>query len=136
MSLSAIRSWEPYARSLLRIVAGFTFSLHGYQKMFGLFGGLGGNGAKPPFLSLLWTAGAIETVGGALIILGLFATPVAFILCGEMAVAYFIMHFPKSPWPIMSGGELPVLYCFLFLYFFTAGPGAWSLDNLLRKKSP
>jgi putative oxidoreductase len=136
MSLSAIRSWEPYARSLLRIVAGLTFSLHGYQKMFGFFGGIGGNGAKPPFLSLLWTAGAIETVGGALIILGLFATPVAFILCGEMAVAYFIMHFPKSPWPIMSGGELPVLYCFLFLYFFTAGPGAWSLDNLLRKKSP
>jgi putative oxidoreductase len=136
MSLSTIRSWEPYARSLLRIVAGFTFSLHAYQKMFGLFGGIGGNGAKPPFLSLLWTAGVIETVGGALLILGLFTTPIAFMLSGEMAVAYFIRHFPKSPWPIMSGGELAVLYCFLFLYLFTAGPGAWSLDNLLRKKSP
>jgi putative oxidoreductase len=136
MNLSAIRSWEPYTRSVLRIVAGLTYSLHGYQKMFGLFGGMGGTGAKPPFLSLLWTAGVIETVGGALLILGLFTTPIAFILSGEMAVAYFIRHFPRSPWPIMSGGELAVVYCFLFLYLFTAGPGAWSLDNLLRKKSP
>jgi putative oxidoreductase len=136
MNLSAIRSWEPYTRSVLRIVAGLTYSLHGYQKMFGLFGGIGGNGAKPPFLSLLWTAGVIETVGGALLLLGLFTTPIAFILSGEMAFAYFIRHFPRSPWPIMSGGELAVVYCFLFLYLFTAGPGAWSLDTLLRKKSP
>jgi len=136
MSLSAIRSWEPYARSLLRIVAGLTFSLHGYQKMFGLFGGMGGTGAKPPFLSLLWTAGALETVGGALLILGLFTTPVAFILCGEMAVAYFLRHFPQGFWPVTNKGEPAVLYCFVFLYLFTAGPGAWGLDNLLRKKSP
>jgi putative oxidoreductase len=136
MNLSTIRSWEPYTRSVLRIVAGLTYSLHGYQKMFGFFGGIGGSGAKPPFLSLLWTAGVIESVGGALLILGLFTTPIAFILSGEMAFAYFIRHFPRSPWPIMSGGELAVVYCFLFLYFFTAGPGAWSLDNLLRKKSP
>ena len=133
MSLTAIRSWEPYTRSVLRIVAGLTYSLHGYQKMFGLFGGMGGTGAKPPFLSLLWTAGVIETVGGALLILGLFTTPIAFILSGEMAFAYFIRHFPRSPWPIMSGGELAVVYCFLFLYLFTAGPGAWSLDTLLKK---
>jgi putative oxidoreductase len=136
MSPTAIRSWEPYARSLLRIVAGLTFSLHGYQKVFGLFGGMGGTGAKPPFLSLLWTAGALETVGGALIILGLFTTPVAFILCGEMAVAYFIRHFPRGHLPLTNGGEPAVLYCFLFFYLFTAGPGALSLDNLLRKKSP
>jgi len=110
--------------------------LHGYQKMFGLFGGMGGTGAKPPFLSLLWTAGALETVGGALIILGLFTTPVAFILCGEMAVAYFIRHFPRGHVPLTNGGEPAVLYCFLFFYLFTAGPGALSLDNLLRKKSP
>jgi putative oxidoreductase len=133
MNLTAIRSWEPYTRSVLRIVAGLTYSLHGYQKMFGLFGGMGGTGAKPPFLSLLWTAGVIETVGGALLILGLFTTPIAFILSGEMAFAYFIRHFPRSPWPIMSGGELAVVYCFLFLYLFTAGPGAWSLDTLLKK---
>jgi len=136
MNLTAIRSWEPYARSLLRIVAGFTFSLHGYAKMFGVLGGMGGTGAKAQFLSLLWIAGTLEVVGGALLILGLFTTPVAFILCGEMAVAYFLRHFPKGHWPVTSNGEPAVLYCFLFLYLFTAGPGAWSLDNLLRKKSP
>jgi putative oxidoreductase len=104
--------------------------------MFGLFGGMGGTGAKPPLLSLLWTAGALETVGGALIILGLFTTPVAFILCGEMAVAYFIRHLPRGHVPLTNGGEPAVLYCFFFFYLFTAGPGALSLDNLLRKKSP
>jgi putative oxidoreductase len=131
-----MRSWEPYARSLLRIVVGFTFSLHGFQKLFGVFGGLGGVGAKAPVLSLLWVAAVLETVGGALMIVGLFTVPVAFILCGEMAVAYFIRHFPRSPWPIVSGGELAVLYCFIFLYFVTAGPGPWSLDSRLIKKSP
>jgi len=128
-------SLEPYARFLLRITAGFTFSLHGYQKVFGLFGGMGGSGAKAPFLSLIWTAGALETLGGALLILGLFTGPVAFILCGEMAVAYFMRHFPKSFWPFVNGGELAVLYCFIFLYFFAVGAGPWSLDALLKKKA-
>lgn len=132
---STIRSLEPYARSLLRIVVGFTFSLHGYQKAFAAFGGMGGTGAKAPFLSLMWTAGTLETFGGALILLGLFTSPVAFILCGEMTVAYFIRHLPKGFWPLANGGELAVLYCFIFLYFFTAGAGPWSLDALLRKKS-
>ena len=136
MSLSALRSSEPYARFLLRVVAGFTFSLHGYQKIFGLFGGMGGTGAKAPLFSLLWTAGGLEVVGGALLILGLFTAPVAFILCGEMAVAYFMRHFPLGFWPVTNKGELAVVYCFLFLYLFTAGPGAWSLDNLLKKKLP
>ena len=135
MSPTGIRSWEPYARSLLRIVAGFTFSLHGYQKLFSLLGGMGGTGAKAPTLSIFWAAGCLEVFGGALLILGLFSTPVAFILSGEMAVGYFMMHFPRGPWPIKNGGELAVVYCFLFLYLFTAGPGAWSLDKLLRKKS-
>src|SRR5258708_19489919 len=99
MSPTAIRSWEPYARSLLRIVAGITFSLHGYQKMFGLFGGMGGTGAKPPFLSLLWTAGALETVGGALIVLGLFPTPVAFILSADLSAPYFLTPFPTPTVP-------------------------------------
>jgi putative oxidoreductase len=135
MSLKAIHSWEPYARSVLRIVAGFTFSLHGYAKMFGVLGGLGGTGAKPRFLSLMWAAGALETAGGALIILGLFTVPTAFILCGEMAVGYFMRHFPKGFWPLTNGGELAVVYCFLFLYLFTAGPGAWSLDSFLKRKS-
>jgi putative oxidoreductase len=132
---TAIRSLEPYLRSLLRIVAGLTFSLHGYQKLFALFGGLGASGAKAPFLSLMWVAGTLETFGGVLIILGLFTSPVAFILCGEMAVAYFIRHFPRGVWPLVNGGELAVLYCFIFLYLFAAGAGPWSLDSLLRKKS-
>jgi putative oxidoreductase len=129
----ALNSFQPYARSILRIIAGLTFSMHGYQKLFGAFGGLGGHGAAPKY-SIFWTAGVIETVGGALIILGLFTAPVAFILCGEMAVAYFRAHFPHGFLPIVNGGELAVLYCFMYLYLFTAGPGTLSLDHLLRKK--
>jgi len=126
---------EPHARSFLRIVAGFMFSLHGFQKLFGLFGGIGGSGAHAQVLSLLWVAGLLETFGGALIILGLFTCPVAFILSGEMAVGYFRMHMPRGFWPIQNGGELAALYCFIFLYFFTAGPGPWSFDRWFRKKS-
>src|SRR5580704_17996752 len=116
-----MRSLQPYAHSLLRIAAGFTFSLHGYQKLFGCFGGMGGHAAH--FFSLIWVAGLLETIGGALILLGLGTTAVAFVLCGEMAVAYFMQHSPKGPWPIANGGELAVLYCFLFLFLFTAGAG-------------
>lgn len=125
----AFSSFQPYARSVLRIIAGLTFSMHGYQKLFGAFGG-----HKAEAYSLFWTAGLIESVGGVLIILGLFTTPVAFILCGEMAVAYFKAHFPRGFLPIVNGGELAVLYCFVFLYLFTAGPGNFSLDHVLRKK--
>ena len=132
---SAIHSWEPYARSVLRIVVGLTFSLHGYQKLFGAFGGLGGTGAKVHFFSLLWLAAALEVLGGALLILGFLTVPAAFILCGEMAVAYFMRHFPRGFWPIANGGELAVVYCFVFLYFFTAGAGAWSVDALRGKKA-
>jgi putative oxidoreductase len=126
---------EPYARSLLRIIAGFTFSLHGFQKLFGLFGGLGAAGARAAFPSLAWVAGCLEAFGGLLIILGLLTRPVALILCGEMAVAYFRVHFPRGFWPLRNGGELAVLYCFFYLYFVMAGPGRWSLDAFWRKKS-
>lgn len=124
-------SFEPYALSLLRIVVGFTFSLHGYQKLFGLFGGIG---APVHLASLLGAAGILETVGGALIFLGLYTRPVAFILCGEMAVAYFRQHAPQGLWPISNGGELAVLYCFIFLLLASAGAGPWSLDRAIRKK--
>ena len=129
-----ISGFQPYARSILRIIAGLTFSMHGYQKLLGAFGGMGGHGAKAPLYSLPWTAGLIESIGGGLIILGLFTTPVAFILCGEMAVAYFRQHFPHGFLPIVNGGELAVLYCFIYFYLFTAGPGNLSLDHVLRKK--
>ena len=126
-------SLEPYLRSLVRIVAAFTFSLHGWQKFFGLFGGIGGT--RPPLTTMLGVAGILETFGGALLLLGLFTRPVAFLLSGEMAIGYFRTHAPRSFWPLINGGEITVLYCFLFLWLSTAGPGPWSLDKLLRKKN-
>ena len=133
--MSSIRNLEPYARSLLRIVTGFTFSLHGMQKLLGFFGGMGGKGATVPFGSLPWFAGGLELIGGLLIILGLFTSPVAFILCGEMAVAYFKVHFPHGFIPLLNHGELAVVYCFVFLYLCIAGAGPLSLDSLIWKKS-
>jgi putative oxidoreductase len=130
--LDEMPSLQPYALSLLRLAAGFTFSLHGFQKLFGVFGGVG-HGAAAHFFSLLWLAACLETVGGILIFLGLGTSPVAFLLCGEMAVAYFLQHSPRGLWPIVNGGELAVLYCFIFLFLFTAGPGPWSLDRIVRK---
>jgi putative oxidoreductase len=96
---------------------------------------LGGLGGSAAFGSLIWTAGVLECFGGLLILLGLFTRPVAFLLCGQMAVAYFQSHSPKGFWPILNGGELAVLYCFIFLYLSIAGPGPFSLDRLIRKKS-
>jgi putative oxidoreductase len=123
---------EPYALSLLRMVAGFTFSLHGFQKILGAFGGLGGKGAAAVG-SQMWFAGILELAGGLLIVLGLFTRPVAFILCGEMAVAYFRAHAPRSIWPLVNGGELAVLYCFIYLYLMAAGAGPLSLDRMVRR---
>jgi len=130
-----LKTLAPRGLSVLRIMAGFTFSLHGFQKLLGLFGGMGGAGATAPFLSLVWTAGFLELLGGVLLVLGLFTKPVAFLLCGEMAVAYFRQHSPRGFWPILNGGEVAVLYCFVFLYLAVAGPGPVSLDRVLRKKS-
>jgi putative oxidoreductase len=132
VDMAGIQSWEPYARSVLRLVIGFTFSFHGMQKLFGLFGGMGGG--RVQFISLPWVAGFLESFGGLLILVGLFTTPVAFVLCGEMAVAYFKAHFPQGFLPIQNHGELAVLYCFVFLYLCIAGPGPVSADRLLRKK--
>ena len=82
----------------------------------------------------MWVAGAIELVGGLLMLVGLFTRPVAFILAGEMAVAYFRVHAPVNFWPLLNRGEVTVLYCFVFLYFASVGGGAWSIDRLLSKK--
>src|SRR5580693_2765510 len=100
-------SFQSHALALLRIVAGYTFTLHGAQK-FGALGGLGGHAAAT--YSMLWFAGILEIIGGPLIILGLFTRPVAFILCGEMAVAYFTVHLKMNFWPILNGSEITVLY--------------------------
>src|SRR5208337_2596163 len=107
----AIRTLEPYARSVLRVVVGFTFSLHGMQKLLGFFGGLDGKGATVPFGSLFWFAGGLELIGGLLIILGLFTSPVAFILCGEMAVASVRANFPQVFRTLVNTSGSAVGYC-------------------------
>ena len=121
-----------YLQSLLRIVSAIVFMLHGTQKLFGFPSAT----PLPPsrMLSLLGAAGILEVFGGALMALGLFTRPVAFILSGEMAVAYFRQHAPRGFWPILNGGELAVLFCFLWLFFSAAGPGQISVDTLIRKK--
>jgi putative oxidoreductase len=137
---SAPEGLEPHVRSVLRIVAGFLFFQHGLQKLFGMLGGLGGSGATAESFTLIWLAGILETFGGSLIMLGLFTRSVAFILCGMMAYAYFTAHAPRGFWPILNGGELAALYCFVYLYLSVAGPGPWSLDYLMgarkRKTRP
>ncbi len=121
----------PYLLSVLRIVAGALFVAHGTQKLFGV---PGHPFHAPVFaVSLMFAAGVLETFGGALMVLGLFTRPVAFVLSGEMAVAFFMQHYPGGPWPILNGGELAVLYCFLWLFFCVAGPGPISLDKLRKR---
>ena len=121
-----------YLQSLLRIVSAIVFMLHGTQKLFGFPSAT----PLPPsrMLSLLGAAGILEVFGGALMALGLFTRPVAFILSGEMAVAYFRQHAPRAFWPILNGGELAVLFCFLWLFFSVAGPGPISVDTMIRRK--
>ncbi len=118
--------------SLLRVVTGALFMQHGVQKLFGLLlsPDRPWNGA-PPMFSQFWFAGVLEVFGGALIVLGLFTRPVAFLLAGEMAVAYFQAHFPRSFFPILNGGEPVVLFCFVFLFLVAAGPGPYSVDAAL-----
>jgi putative oxidoreductase len=121
-------SWGDRLLSLLRIVAAFTFMAHGTQKLFGW-------PANEPqqtvvLMSLMGLAGVLETFGGLLLLLGWFTRPVAFVLAGEMAAAYFMAHAPRGFWPLLNRGEVPVLYCFLFLYLSAVGGGPWSLDAL------
>jgi len=116
---------------LLRIVSAFILICPGGMKLFGWFGGMP---AGVPMTPLLWAAGIIEVVGGTLILLGLFTRPVAFIISGEMAFAYFIGHFPSGFWPIQNHGEPAVLLCFIFLFLWGNGAGPWSLDAWLRQR--
>jgi putative oxidoreductase len=121
--------------ALLRVVAGLMFMQHGAQKMFGALlppdrpftGG-------PELFSMMWFAGILELGGGFLVALGLFTRPVAFLLAGEMAFAYFMVHNPQGFWPILNGGELAALYCFIFLVYAAIGGGRFSVDQLLRSR--
>ena len=126
-----LERWSPYALAALRIVTALIFMLHGTQKLFGF--PTPPQSGMPPLLSLYGVGGILELVGGVLILVGLFTRPVAFILAGEMAVAYWMAHglSGKGFLPLMNGGELAALYCWVFLYFVFAGGGEWSLDNLL-----
>lgn len=123
--------WSPRLLSVLRIVVGFLYMAHGTSKLFNYPGHMG----YIPLFSLIGIAGILEVAGGWLILFGLFTRPVAFLLSGEMAFAYFIVHAQKGFWPLLNHGEPAVLYCFIFLYFAAAGGGPWALDRFIGQKT-
>jgi putative oxidoreductase len=129
----AIASWEGYGRSLLRIILAFTFSLHGYRHMFGVFPTSGGRRAAVPMAldGLPAIMGSLEIVGGLLLLLGLFTRPTAIVLCAELLAAYFYSAAPRGLWPIRNGGNEVLLYLLVFAYCAAAGGGPWSLDHLV-----
>lgn len=131
MRMSALSRLMPHMLSALRIVAALLFMAHGTVKLFGFPAGA----PRPPLVlaSQLGAAGLLETFGGGLLLVGLFTRPAAFVLSGEMAVAYFTQHAPRGEWPIVNGGELAVLFCFIWLFYVAAGPGPWSLDALRKR---
>jgi putative oxidoreductase len=125
--------WAPRLLAALRIMTALLFLEHGLVKLFGFPPGAA-PGAQPLF-SFLGIAGLIEVVGGWLLLLGLFTRPVAFVLAGEMAVGYFMVHAPLGFFPAINAGEPAILFCFIFLYIAAAGPGAWSVDEMRASKS-
>ena len=132
-----IEKWQtlsPYIQGLLRIVAAFMFITAGTMKLFAFPMGVPPNGGTVLLISQMGLAGILETFGGLLLLVGLYTRPVAFILAGEMAVAYFQFHFPQNFWPIINGGQPAILYCFIWLFISAAGAGALSIDSLLKKR--
>jgi putative oxidoreductase len=129
-------SWEVYSRSVLRFILAFTFSLHGYRHLFGVFRVAGGRRAAIPMAldGLPSVMGGLEIVGGLLLFAGLLTRPTAIVLCGELLAAYIYPAFPRGIWPIRNGGNETLVYLLVFLYFAVAGGGAWSLDYLLEKR--
>jgi putative oxidoreductase len=122
--------WQSHCLSILRIVTGLLFLEHGTGKYLD-FPHLP---QVPPAWSMAGVSGMLELVGGALMVIGLFSRPVAFLLSGNMAIAYFYAHQPRNFFPVLNGGEAAILYCFIFLYLFFAGPGLWSLDAMMKRK--
>jgi putative oxidoreductase len=123
-------SWAPQLRSLLRIVAAFMFILAGTSKLVAFPVGMPPDGATAQPMTQVWIGGVLEAFGGFLLLIGLFTRPVAFLLAGEMAVAYFQFHAPQSFYPTVNNGVPAVMYCFTWLYFSSAGPGSWSVDAM------
>ena len=131
MKMSGLSRWRPQALAVLRIVSGLIFLLHGTQKFLGFpLGPRAGSGWD--FGDPGAVAGVIELITGALITLGLFTRPAAFLASGTMAAAYWMAHAPKGPFPVNNMGDAAILYCFVFLYLVFAGPGAWSIDGARR----
>jgi putative oxidoreductase len=124
-------TWAPRVLAILRIMTALLFMEHGMQKLLGF---PPSPDPGPPLFSLIGLAGFLELVGGFLVAIGLFTRPVAFILSGEMAAAYFMAHAPDSFFPILNGGDAAILYCFVFFYLFVVGPGTWSVDEALRSR--
>lgn len=118
-------AYAPHALAILRIVTAVLFLQHGLQKLVGF----PPTDMQPPAFSLFWIGGVLELVGSLLLIVGLFTRPTAFVLSGMMAVAYWGFHAPAGIYPVLNGGELAIMYCFVFLYLVSSGPGAWSLDS-------
>ena len=128
--IERLASWAPQLLSVLRIMTGVLFLEHGTQKLLGF---PPSEHAAPALFSLIGVQGVLELVGGFLILIGLFTRPVAFILAGDMAVAYFMAHAPKSFFPTLNGGQLAILFCFVFLYLVFSGAGPWSADAQLMR---
>lgn len=129
------QSWTPYLHSILRIVAALLFIQAGTVKLFAFPAAILPDGSTASLWSLIGIAGILEAFGGLFLLLGLFTRPVAFILSGEMAVAYFMGHAPLNFWPVLNHGEPAIIFAFLWLYLSVSGPGPWSLDALLRRNS-
>jgi putative oxidoreductase len=128
--MESLEKWTPYVLGVVRVVAALLFMEHGLQKFFGF------PSAGPPMSTILWVQASIEVVGGIALLVGTYTRPLAFILCGDMAVAYFMAHFPRSFYPAVNGGDAAILYCFVFLYLAFAGGGAWSLDEAVANGKP
>lgn len=127
-------SWAPRFLSILRIVTGLLLMEHGTQKWLGF---PPSESPAPELMSLMGIGGLLELVGGALIVLGLFTRPVAFLLSGQMAVAYWMFHFKAAnPYPVNNMGDAAILFCFVFLYLVFAGPGPWSIDGWFNRRRP
>ncbi len=126
--------FSPQLLSVLRIVSGLLFLEHGTSKLLG-FPATEMFAQAPAVGSLIWIAGVLELVGGALLVIGLFTRPVAFVLSGQMAVAYWTAHASQSMYPVQNQGDAAILFCFIFLYIAAAGPGPWAADSALSKKA-
>lgn len=130
MNFASLSRYQPQALSILRIVTALLFIAHGTQKLLGFPAAEWG---PTDLMSLMGVAGILEVVGGIAILVGFLTRPVAFVLCGFMAVAYWMAHAPANPFPVNNGGDAAILFCFAFLYFVFAGPGPWSVDAMRNK---